>query len=114
MPHPMPVPIFTNRKSSTEWATPPCRSPIAMMLTSLSTTAGHPCSRVNSSRTGNRSQPGVDHLDVDRAGAEVARGEPEVGAQLDQRRAAPAAGGGEPGLRHVAERDQPFQLGQQA
>ena len=55
----MPVPIFTNRKLSTEWATPPCRSPIAMMLTSLSTTAGQPCSRASSSRTGNRSQPGM-------------------------------------------------------
>src|SRR4051794_15618144 len=59
MPHPMPVPILTNRKSSTERAIPACFSPSAMMLTSLSTSTGQPSSEANASRTGKWFQPGM-------------------------------------------------------
>src|ERR1041384_3913533 len=59
MPHPIPVPILTKISSSSDRATPACRSPRAMTFTSLSTVTGQPQVPDSSSRTGYRSQPGM-------------------------------------------------------
>jgi hypothetical protein len=61
-----------------------------------------------------RLQPPVGHLDIDGAGAQVDRREPQPGVQFHQRGASAAARGGHPGLRDQPRGDQSFHLGQQA
>ena len=96
----MPVPILTNRKSSTDLARPACCSPSAMMFTSLSTSTGQPSSLASVSRTGKWFQPGMIGGDTGTPSRKLTGpGTPGAGAdEAGGRRRRPAACRPAPGV----------------